>query len=342
MRPWRTWPERSLTMWWTRNGRTQGQRGAGRGPSRRPGRRHASLLVEQLESRELLAATFVDINPNQSNLGNPNGASGGRFNQLAGVPGNNQVFYGASEWGGLYKSTDGGNTWSHLDGHLPTVTWDVEVAPNNVNRVFATSFYDGWVNSVSGIQVSNDAGATWVNPATAHVNPGGLDNTPQTNYAASATQIQELSAYGISVRPDAPNNVFVGTSAGLARSTDGGATWNFVDPAIPTLNGASPGNASTVWDVLAQAGGANGILDVLTSRGHFRSTDGGNTWSTNNLPAAAWNQPGLLSPFGTIAASPDESYVLYVSGVDNNIWESTDGGATAGNWRNLGTPDPGP
>ena len=311
-----------------------------------PFQRHQSyrrrLLLELLEDRRLLAASYVDINPNSSNLdtsGNPNGASGGRFNGLAAVPGDNQVFYGASEWGGLYKTTDGGNRWGRLDGHLPTVTWDVEVMPNNVNRVFATSFYDGFVNSAAGIQVSNDAGATWISPAGARVDPGGFDNTPQANYFASATRIQEMSAFGISFRPDAPNTVYVGTNVGLARSVDGGQSWTFVDPAIPTLGGAATGgNATIVWDVVAQAGGANGIIDVVSSRGHFRSLDGGNTWSNNQLPGAAFNQTQPLS----IAVSPDESYVIYVSGADVNIYESTDGGATAGNWRNLGTPDPTP
>lgn len=300
-------------------------------------------VVETLEDRTLLAASFVDINPNNSNLGNPNGASGGRFNGLASVAGNNQVFYGASEWGGLYKSVDGGNTWAHLDGHLPTVTWDVEVTPTNVNRVFATSFYDGAVSSLAGLQVSNEDGATWVNPSSAHVNPGGLDNTPQTNHTATATQLQEMSGFGIGIRPDAPNNVYIGTSVGLARSTDGGVTWTFVDPSIPTPGGAAPGaTATTVFDVVVQAGGANGIIDVITSRGHFGSTDGGNNWSANTLPAAAFNQGATLRPRLSLAVSPDEAYVLYVAGNDLNIWASTDAGATAGNWRNLGTPDPTP
>ena len=45
--------------------------------------------------------------------------------------------------------------------------WDVEVDPSNSNRVFATSFYDGRVNSLAGINVSTNGGTTWTHPATA-------------------------------------------------------------------------------------------------------------------------------------------------------------------------------
>src|SRR5262249_29871169 len=51
--------------------------------------------------------SFEDISPNNSDLdtnGSPNGASGGRVNGLASVPGTNTTFYAASEWGGIYKS----------------------------------------------------------------------------------------------------------------------------------------------------------------------------------------------------------------------------------------------
>ena len=75
--------------------------------------------------------SFTDINPNQSTLHptDPDGASGGRVNGLASVERDPNTFYAATEWGGIYKSADRGRTWARLDGHLPVVTWDVEVLP---------------------------------------------------------------------------------------------------------------------------------------------------------------------------------------------------------------------
>src|SRR6266850_378601 len=107
------------------------------------------------------SATFVDINPDTSSRDavDPDGASGGRCNGLGSVAGSATIFYVATEWGGIYKTTDAGLTWTHLAGHLPQVTWDVKVDPANANNVYATSFYDGRVNSISGIEVSHNAGA---------------------------------------------------------------------------------------------------------------------------------------------------------------------------------------
>lgn len=275
------------------------------------------------------ATIFADINPDSSNgdATDPDRASGGRVNGLATVSGDNQTYYGATEWGGLYKTGDGGLTWDRLTGHMPMVTWDVEVDPSNAQIVYATSAYDGRVNTRAGIQVSSNAGGTWGNPASARpILAGPGDNTPQAGFACAAAAIQQISAFGIGIRPDASQNVFIGTSCGLAISNDSGANWQFVDPQ-PT-----PGTADTVFDVVVQAGG-QGIVDVVSSTGHHRSTDGGTTWSANaaTLPAAAYSNGAQ------IAVSPDESYVIFIAGGDLQLYESDDAGAT---WTNLGAIDP--
>jgi uncharacterized repeat protein (TIGR01451 family) len=254
--------------------------------------------------------TFTDINPNQSSLDpmDADGASGGRVNGLAITPGNNQIFYAASEWGGIYRSNDGGLTWNRLNNHRPTVTWDVEVSPANLNLIFATSFYDGRVNSQSGINVSTDSGVTWTHPATA---------TPPVGFCSNARRSQP-AAFGISIDPANTQNIYIGTNCGLAISNDGGTTWTFVDP--------TPGDlADDVWDVVVHHGG---IIDLVGDDGHQRSIDGGANWTT------ATGTP-LPSGRASVDASPDEQDVIFAT-VGNNVWESDDAGA---NWTNLGTPD---
>ena len=250
---------------------------------------------------------ITDISPSNSDLdaSDPNGASGGRVNGLASVAGDNDTFYAASEWGGLYKSTDGGDRWSFLSGHLPMVTWDVEVDPGNTGNVYATSFYDGRFNSVSGIQVSHDAGVTWTHPPTA---------TPPAAYNCAQVRKDELTAFGIAVRPDATQRVYIGTNCGLAISTNAGNTWAFVDPTPATP-------ASDVWDVTVQAGGPNGlgIIDICGDDRHRRSVDGGVNWTGGSAQLPA----GQCS----IAASPDESYVVFAT-AGGQIYETDDGGAT--------------
>ncbi|MGH9941929.1 MAG: hypothetical protein ACRD9R_06170 [Pyrinomonadaceae bacterium] len=250
--------------------------------------------------------TITEINPDRSTLDptDADGASGGRVNGLGGLR-NGQTFYAASEWGGLYRSTNGGRVWARLNGHPPTVTWDVEVDPSNANRVFATSFYDGRVNTLAGISVSNDGGNTWTRPAT---------TTPPAGFcfvdAPLVNRRVEPSAFGISIDPANPRNVFVGTNCGLAISNDSGATWRYVDP-------TPADGADDIWDVVAHGG----IIDLCGDDGHRRSTNGGVSWTTAT---------GVALPSGrcSLAVSPDESYVLFaVAGL--TIFESDDGG---NNW----------
>ena len=82
-----------------------------------------------------------NINPDSSLTLIPvNGSQGGRVNGLKVDPSDNQIAYAASEWGGIFKTEDGADTWTHLDGHLPQATFDVDVGANGV--VYATSLFD--------------------------------------------------------------------------------------------------------------------------------------------------------------------------------------------------------
>jgi photosystem II stability/assembly factor-like uncharacterized protein len=264
-------------------------------------------LAAALIAVSVAGAQITDVNPNASDNSNANASTGGRINAgLARVAGQPNTFYAASEYGGLFRTTDGGANWTHLDGFVPAFGWDVEVSPGNANRVYATSWYDGKVQSRAGIEVSSDAGTTWAKPAST-IPPAGFCNDERRG---------EPSAFGIGIRPDDANHVVIGTNCGVAVSHDAGVNWTFVDP-TPTT-----GADANVWDVVFQSGGT---VDICGDDGHFRSTDNGDNWA---------NPAGAI-PAGrcSIAASPDESYVLFVVGSDNNVYESDDAG---GNWTNLG------
>jgi hypothetical protein len=269
-------------------------------------RRVASVLAGVLlgtaaTAHAQLSVTIRDISPNQSSshAADPDGASGGRINSLGVDRATPGTFWAASEWGGLWRSTDNGLNWAHVPGHVPVATWDVDVDPTNSNRVYATSFYDGRVDSRAGINVSTNGGTTWTRPASA---------TPPANFCLDDANRTEPSAFGIGIDAANPARVFIGTNCGLAISTNSGNTWTFVDP-------TPADRAGTVWDVIVHNGG---IVDVCGDDGHLRSTDGGTTWTT----AGAVPLPG-----GTcqLAVSPDESYVLFAV-VGLSIFESDDGG----------------
>lgn len=214
--------------------------------------------------------------------------NGGRVNGIAAAPGIPGIFpttyYAASEVGGLFKSTNGGASWSHLDGHLPNLTWDVAARSGGL-KVFATSFYDGREQPLTGVQVSSDGGATWVRPQLP-IPPG-----------CSTARGDQPSAFGISLRPGT-SEAFVGTNCGLAQTLDDGDSWTRFDPT------PQDGTANSVWDVVAlpdgrtYACGDDGLL--LSSSGQP------GTWTKLGKPTVT------LGGYCSLAVSPDQATDVYV------------------------------
>lgn len=172
------------------------------------------------------------------------------------------------------------------------------------------------MESLAGINVSRDGGTTWEHPATA---------TPPPTFQCERVRREQPNAFGISIDSSDPNNVYIGYTCGLAISRDQGRTWRFVDPGQSvTLTDF----AETITDVVAHRDEqGNEVVDVCGNEGHFRSKDGGRTWT-----------PGIGLPMGlcSIAISPDESYVL-LAVVGSTIYQTVNGV----NWvQNVNNPRP--
>jgi photosystem II stability/assembly factor-like uncharacterized protein len=254
-----------------------------------------------------------DLNPDSSSLHakNPNGGAGGRVNGLA-MSTDRSRAVAASEWGGLWASTDTGRTWSHVDGHAPAATWQVMIDPTARDHWYATSFFDGRVKSEAGVNVSLDGGRSWTHPPS---------SVPSATDCANPVTAREPSGFGIALAPDAPASVAVGTNCGLLLSDDGGATWR------RTLT--APDVGTTVWSVVRQAGG---LIDACGDFGHRRSRDGGRSWSA--APAAPL-PPGPCS----VAAAPGDTATLFAV-INKALYQTLDGGES---WSalpaNLQNPD---
>ncbi len=151
---------------------------------------------------------------------------------------------------GLYKSVDGGKTWTRLTGHgLPegiTGRIGLAVAPSDPKRVYAE------IESKAGILWrSDDAGATWTMISNdtivvqrpfyfSHIAVDPKD--PNKVYAVSfmlavstdggkkwksIAQQVHVDYHAIWIAPNDPNRIIVGEDGGIARTVDGGQNWFF-------------------------------------------------------------------------------------------------------------------
>ena len=223
---------------------------------------------------------------------------GGRTVAVTISPTNKQLAIAASESGGLFRTTDGGTTWQHIDGFPPFRMVDVafaEPSSSNSQVVIATAIKDAQLSTSfnnGGIWLSKDSGQTW-----AHVLPAAACPPPQ-------------SAFGIAF--SGASSIFVAADCGLLSSSDLGSTWTTI-------------LADPVRSVVAQPLGTNTLIDVcLQGGGHRRSTDGGSTWSTTHFGPTC-------ETAHAIAVSPLEANVLFATFATSpgtGLRESDDGGQT--------------
>jgi len=261
---------------------------------------------------------------------------GGRGRAVAGVPSEPNIFYMGNDDGGVWKSTDYGNSWQPIFDKEPTSSIGaIAVSVSDPNVIYVGTG-EGNIRpdqaTGMGVYKSTDAGKTW-----------GFLGLRETEDIAT-----------IAVDSHDPNRVFVAAlghiyghneERGIFRSLDGGKTWKKVLYVNEYTSGddveIDPGNPNILYATLwqqQQAPWENGHFGG-TDGGIFKSTDGGNSWHklTHGLPAV---EQALLR------VAPSNPNVLYASvssgpGAPNGevgIYRSDDAGAS---WRQV-TTDPRP
>jgi ELWxxDGT repeat protein len=163
---WLSWWKRA----WKRGGSQVSQR---RGKGRpRAGERRAYLRLEQLEDRTV-PSTSIPLHPvNWTPLGpvgiRPGGSSNiwsGRVNAIAVHPTNANTIYVGSN-GGVWRTQDGGVSWTPLTDQMPNLTIGaVAVAPSDPQVIYAGTgeMHFSSIDSFpgSGLYISRDGGASW-------------------------------------------------------------------------------------------------------------------------------------------------------------------------------------
>jgi len=253
---------------------------------------------------------------------------GGRTVAISGVAHQPNVFYMAAVNGGVWKTTDFGNTWNPIFDDQPTGSVGaLAVAPSDPNVIYVGSgegLQRPDLATGDGVYKSIDAGKTWT-----HL---GLRDAQQI--AAIVVDRKDpnrifVAALGHPYGPNAERGVF--------RSTDGGQTFQKVLYKDENTGAADlafdPSNPQTIYATLWAARVApwevrSGASFIAAGSGIFKSTDGGTNWSplTKGLPGADEG----LSRIG-IAVAPSEPNRIYASveaNKDGGVYVSRDAGET--------------
>jgi photosystem II stability/assembly factor-like uncharacterized protein len=225
--------------------------------------------------------------------------------------------FGSSAGGGrngLLKTTDGGATWTAINGGGVLQEKNISgVAPRGNVIVVSVNTATSFTFSNIGIWRSADGGATFQQIAVGN---------------GAATGLPGGVTHDLVGDPQRPNRLFtsvvfadlVGGRNGVFRSDDTGATWTRVsNPAMDALivsNVTSNiefavGNHNNVYVAIANLGRLAGL---------FRSGDGGATWTAMDLPltfegAPTGIHPGAQASFHlSIVADPTDPNIVYVGG----------------------------
>jgi len=220
--------------------------------------------------------------------------------------------------GGIYQSTDSGNTWTLLPAAPKASTGAIVVDSGSPESVYAAT--------EQGIFRSTDGGATW----------NQLYQPPSNGV---------IDSPNLFLHPARPTTLFASLNYVLYRSVDAGQTWTPLadipveaislafDPANPDLVYAAAWslgvwrslNGGDSWRKMADLpvtfsrnaiAATSGALYVATSKGVLRSTDGG----------LRWKPTSVASPADVVAADPDNPQRVYAAA--DQVYASADGGTS--------------
>ncbi|MBN1888310.1 MAG: hypothetical protein JW850_09980 [Thermoflexales bacterium] len=189
----------------------------------------------------------------------------GRTKVIAFDPTNSNTIYIGTATGGVWKSTNGGTSWTPLtDNQASFSIFSIAIDPTNPNTLYAgTGEISGYYGT--GILKSTDGGGSWsvlgqAEMAGMVVSSIVIDpSSPQTVYAATAHPLQ-----------------YLGQSApfpAVFKSTDGGATWTKLIGCTQMCYGFSD-------LVMSQRAGAQQTLyAAYAGGGVYQTTNGGGTWA---------------------------------------------------------------
>ena len=294
---------------------------------------------------------FLSIDGGQTWTVASDGYTGAQVRDIAADPNDPGTVYAAAR-SGLFRSTNGGNTWTGLNKPPAfNLEWNaVAVDPSNPRHVIAANNWDPILLN------SSDRGQTWMwagdrlhegmgwrviafapsdsktvyAGSSAYYSAGVFDDRMPaagvyvsgdggTSWVAANDELsRQANVIDLAVDPGDPHIVYAATgNSGLLKSLDGGHSWR-------KLNLSE--SSSAILSVAVNPSNPNVIYVGVERMGLYRSDDGGTVWqlSMEGMP--------LETRIGDIVFDPQNPEVMYVSDHFSGVYRSSNGGKT---WRQI-------
>jgi photosystem II stability/assembly factor-like uncharacterized protein len=249
---------------------------------------------------------------------------GGRVTAVAGVATQPLVYYFGATGGGVWKTSDGGLSWTPVADRYLTAgsIGAIDVAPSDPNVVYVgtgESPIRGNTSPGDGMYRSTDAGKTWKRIGLADAGQIGAIRVHPVD-----PEVVYVAVLGHAFGPSEQRGVF--------RSRDGGATWQrvlFKDANAGAVDLAmDPTNPRVLYAAFWQARRSPYALESGgPGSGLWKSTDGGDTWveltRNRGLPRGVVGKIGV-----TVAPARPERVWAIVEAEDGGVFRSDDGGET--------------
>jgi len=220
-----------------------------------------------------------------------------------------------SSGNGVYKSSDGGSSWTHIGLEDTRQISRIVIDPQNADTVYVGALGHAYgPNDQRGVYKSTDGGIHWSKVLDVGPEIGVSDLT----ICAGRPGLLFAGTWHTHRPPWSTYAPIDGPGSGLYRSQDGGKAWSRLQG-----NGLPDGDWGRVGVAVAPDGQRVYALIDAKNGGLYRSDDGGNSWVLENrderLTSRSWY-------FSQITIDPQNLDVVYIPNVA--LYRSEDGGKT--------------
>jgi photosystem II stability/assembly factor-like uncharacterized protein len=282
------------------------------------------IAATKAASAKTASSGWLPIGPNNYALTTPDWVPGiGRINCIAFHPTNGDIFWVGVAQGGVWRTNDGGQSWTPLTDDMPMLRIsDIAVNPQNPNEIYICvgdfAYFGAGLNLDNrkrhthyglGVYKTVDGGASW--------NPTGL-SVLQTDFDFSLTR-------RVIIHPSNPSALVAAGTHGIYTSSNAGNTWTQINDSLIWDLERDPANPN----VLYAATGYRASLNVGNA-GILKSTNFGVTWTA--LPVGIPAQ-GAVQRI-EIAISPSNPNTVYAlcAGMDAGFYALLRSTNAGGSW----------